>query len=797
MTRYAIVDLEATDRKKSGDKIQIIQVGIVLMENGVRVGQFAADVNPHEKLSHKIKELTGLTDVRLASAPDFSVVAAQIMLTLEDCVFVAHNVKFDYGLLTSSLLACGYTLEMDCVDTVELARVLYPTFERYGLDYLDERLNLRNNAPHTALSDALAEAELLRRIQEKLVTLPRVVVAEMARHAGGMLFETGQVITDAVAGCPERVKGLVVRGDIALKKHVQVRQKANQPESFKEALGALGFTVRERQQELADIIAEDLGNGLPSFIEAQAGMGKTYGYLLANLVAGKRMVVSVPTKVLQSQLMDDVAPGLFGAFGTRVVKLIGTANYVSLEKLRKLLVRSDAGKNFEIFKMKLLVWLTETETGELSELSAIMTSQEMLAAVAHTGQVAKGELFADLDFWAQAQEAAKAAQVIVVNHAYLVARLADYPETFLEDRVLVVDEAQQLFSVLEGARQEEYPVIEDLLLLSETENRVRRRLVESLFFQLGRRNLKREKLLQDAGELGLSNLTAFLADASRIYWAERNVLRSSPEDFYDFEKLVPAGVKAIFVGAGLAFSEENPMLPEFLGYEIYNFYKLPQEVASNQKLLIATDGLQVRQETPQAYGKWLAERLSDLTELKKPIIVLFTSQLMLDWTAKYVNELGIHALVQDARHRPEQLKHDFDEGKAKLLLATGMFWEGVDFEQQKEAILVIPRLPFATPDDILTKKFAVKFDNAFYDFNVPMATLKIRQAMGRVNRKPQQRSTVLVLDARLAGKSYAKRMRRNLHEIVPIETGTFEEMLVKSKDFLGKNDNMRPRIAKR
>lgn len=69
-------------------------------------------------------------------------------------------------------------------------------------------------------------------------------------------------------------------------------------------------------------------------------------------------------------------------------------------------------------------------------------------------------------------------------------------------------------------------------------------------------------------------------------------------------------------------------------------------------------------------------------------------------------------------------------------------------------------LPFATPDDILTKKYAQKFENPFYDFNVPMATLKLRQAIGRVNRRKNQYSSIVVLDKRLAGKSYAKRMRK-------------------------------------
>lgn len=66
--RYVVVDLEATS---TGSKAKIIQVGIVVIEDGEIVDHYTTDVNPHEPLDAHIKELTGLTDQRLAQAPDF------------------------------------------------------------------------------------------------------------------------------------------------------------------------------------------------------------------------------------------------------------------------------------------------------------------------------------------------------------------------------------------------------------------------------------------------------------------------------------------------------------------------------------------------------------------------------------------------------------------------------------------------------------------------------------------------------------------------------------------------------
>ena len=64
--KYAIVDLEATS---AGSNAKIIQVGIVIIEDGRITQSYETDVNPHERLDEHIKQLTGLTDARLKKAP--------------------------------------------------------------------------------------------------------------------------------------------------------------------------------------------------------------------------------------------------------------------------------------------------------------------------------------------------------------------------------------------------------------------------------------------------------------------------------------------------------------------------------------------------------------------------------------------------------------------------------------------------------------------------------------------------------------------------------------------------------
>ena len=137
--KYAVVDLEATSARSNA---KIIQVGIVIIENGQIVQTYENDLNPHEKMDHHIRQLTGLTDKRLRKAPDFSQVAREIYELIEDAIFVAHNVKFDANLLAEALFWEGFELVTPRIDTVELAQVFFPKFEKYNLGLLCEQLEI-------------------------------------------------------------------------------------------------------------------------------------------------------------------------------------------------------------------------------------------------------------------------------------------------------------------------------------------------------------------------------------------------------------------------------------------------------------------------------------------------------------------------------------------------------------------------------------------------------------------------------------------------------------------------------
>lgn len=790
MTRYAVVDLEATDAHSSENKI--IQIGIALVEGGKIVETYSTEVNPHEPLLPRISELTGLSDKQLKSAPDFSEVASEVRKLLTDSVFVAHNARFDYGLLEKSFLNAGLEFnEMLRVDTVDLARVFYPTFEKYGLEALSEKLDLAHDHPHAAVSDAYATAELLIRIEEKIQKLPRSVLEELLRHSDNLLFESKSFLQEQLDKTKIRPAAFKVVHNIATRKFKSSVSKknsvANLSANFSENISKLGLASRSKQEKLAHLMETELTHLQASFIEAPTGLGKTYGYLLPLVAAGQRIVVSTATKVLQKQLVNDVAPKLAETFGLKMAKIVGTKNYISLRKFSELLLNNTDGKNFEIFKMKILIWLTETKTGELDEISKVMTNDDYFDGIRHDGYVNTKHFHYEQDFWLRAQKEAEQAEIKVVNHAYLIERLADYPETFLGNRVLVVDEAQQLFPIMENAGQKSIKITDELLKIDSesSENpQLTKRLQESLVFQLNKKELDLSKIKIDADELGLTELSALLEADNQIVWRENDILYSSDQDFYNFERLIPKETKLFMLGATLSLSKDKPSFPELLGFKDYRFFKIEGSQATNQELLTMADAPNIKNVSLIDYADYTTDTIAELAKLNLPIVVLFTSKMSLTFVAEKLSAEGFDILAQDINGSPAQIKKKFDKGEGKILLGLGSFWEGVDFDKQNQVILVIPRLPFATPDDILTKKYAKKFENPFYDFNVPMATLKMRQAIGRVNRRKNQYSSIVVLDKRLGGKSYAKRMRKNLSEALPVKMLSLLDTISEIKNFL-------------
>jgi DNA polymerase-3 subunit epsilon len=108
--------------------------------------------------------MTGITDEMVASAPLFEQVAETIYQFLNDKVFVAHNVNFDYSFLKSNLMAHGYEYHAKRLCTVRLSRKIFPGFPSYSLGNLCHSLDIQMYNRHRAGGDADATVKVFEKL---------------------------------------------------------------------------------------------------------------------------------------------------------------------------------------------------------------------------------------------------------------------------------------------------------------------------------------------------------------------------------------------------------------------------------------------------------------------------------------------------------------------------------------------------------------------------------------------------------------------------------------------------------
>ncbi len=115
-------------------------------------------------------------------------------------------------------------------------------------------------------------------------------------------------------------------------------------------------------------------------------------------------------------------------------------------------------------------------------------------------------------------------------------------------------------------------------------------------------------------------------------------------------------------------------------------------------------------------------------------------------------------LAQTAGADAHDLLARFRRERRAVLLGTTTFWEGVDFPGHELEILVVTKLPFLVPDDPWVEARRQRLDaageNGFETFVVRDAVLRLRQGIGRLIRRADDRGVVVLLDSRLHSRPY-------------------------------------------
>ena len=161
---FAVVDLETTGGHASQHRI--IEIGIVWINDGEIVDTYETYVNPGVFIPPFITQLTGIKNEDVEHAPIFSDVAKEVNHWLEDRIFVAQNVNFDYSFIKKEFERLGMSFNAKRLCTSRYARSSINGLRKSNLKVLAEYFQVTNNNPHRALSDALTAAKILLSLLE-------------------------------------------------------------------------------------------------------------------------------------------------------------------------------------------------------------------------------------------------------------------------------------------------------------------------------------------------------------------------------------------------------------------------------------------------------------------------------------------------------------------------------------------------------------------------------------------------------------------------------------------------------
>ena len=162
---YVVVDVETTGG--SGERHRVTELAAVKVREGRIVDRFQTLLNPQRPIPPGITRLTGISDQMVADAPLFADVAGDLEGFMEDAIFVAHNVNFDYGFVSREFGRLGRRFRYPKLCTCSSMRKFYPGLPSYSLGELCRQFGIALKQHHRAMCDAEAAAELLMMVNEK------------------------------------------------------------------------------------------------------------------------------------------------------------------------------------------------------------------------------------------------------------------------------------------------------------------------------------------------------------------------------------------------------------------------------------------------------------------------------------------------------------------------------------------------------------------------------------------------------------------------------------------------------
>ncbi|MGZ6124514.1 MAG: ATP-dependent DNA helicase [Myxococcales bacterium] len=257
-----------------------------------------------------------------------------------------------------------------------------------------------------------------------------------------------------------------------------------------------------------------------------------------------------------------------------------------------------------------------------------------------------------------------------------------------------------------------------------------------------------------------------------IHWGESRAghlfLHASPIDVAGLlqEKLYDRIGPVVFTSATLAVAGQLEYFARRIGLadDSGPLFPLEAKVLASPFDYQSNAALYLPRQMPDPQDPSFPEAVAEELRALLPItggraFVLFTSlRNMRAVHSRLAGERPWQALLQGEAPKAQLLKR-FRE-RPSVLFASQSFWEGVDVPGEALSLVVIDKLPFASPSEPIVaariERLRADGQDAFYGYQVPQAALALKQGFGRLIRSATDRGIVAVLDGRMTRKNYGR-----------------------------------------
>jgi predicted DnaQ family exonuclease/DinG family helicase len=461
---YAALDLETTGLDPARDRV--IEVGAVAFTNDRITTTLERLVDPGRAVPETVLRLTGIKPEELRGAASAESALRELAEFLQGRQPVGHGARLDVDFLAAAGLWDPAT---DILDTLDVARILLPSAASHSLPLLATEMGFNQPRPHRALDDADATRQLLLRLRDEAAALDETLKESMLALVAPYEWSIARFFADALTA-PNPDPGPAAAEVVESGHGKAAGPPPDDPALMVAMLGPEGplagllpgYEHREPQLQMLLAVAQIQARGGTLIVEAGTGTGKSLAYLVPSIARAvrhhERVVVSTNTHTLQEQLMGKDLPGLreWLPWDFKACLLKGRSNYVSLRRWRRFLAERCKDADELKFKLKVLMWLHTTESGDRSELRLHGREEVLWANIASDPLDCVGIHCTKEDCYVhRARAEAEAADLVVVNHSLLLAD-AEVGGGLLPDfDHLVIDEAHHLEeAATRGLRQE-------------------------------------------------------------------------------------------------------------------------------------------------------------------------------------------------------------------------------------------------------------------------------------------------------------------------------------------------------